>query len=366
MQALPEVLDPRDARPEVQRALCAWLAFQAEFAWHPERGLPLLERTGDPGSALRACGLARSVADPAGARALALLRRSRAVAVSIRSGAYPEALRRLADAPPLLLLRGDAAVLRARSVAVVGARAPSAYGLAMTRDIAGGLARAGLVVVSGLARGIDAAAHRAALEAPGRSIAVQGCGPDRVYPAAHRQLADRIAAHGAIVSELPPEAPPHKHHFPFRNRIISALAEAVVIVEARQRSGSLITARHAADQDVAVFAVPGPVTAPTSRGTNELLREGAFVALGAEDVLYKLGVDAAPVRAQATAGKRLAPPLRAILRALSLEPLMRDELGRRLGLEPEKLAPLLFELELDGRVASDRDGRLFAVSLRAT
>jgi DNA processing protein len=250
-----------------------------------------------------------------------------------------------------------------------------------------------VVVVSGLARGIDAAAHRGALEAGGRSIAVQACGPDRVYPSEHGALADRIARQGAVVTEFAPATAPLAHHFPLRNRLISGLSSALLVVEARERSGSLVTAGHAANQGVDVFAVPGAIDAPTSRGTNRLLRDGASVALEPRDLLDELrrggvwrptppaapqrrgrprpaSTRAAPARPgqDEDSGDRCSSPdrarTRAILAALSDSPATRDELIRRLGRAPAQLALELLELELEGRVAEDRDGRLRVVSPR--
>ena len=210
-------------------------------------------------------------------------------------------------------MRGDVDALAAPSVAIVGSRAATAYGLDTAYQLARDLARAGVVVVSGLARGIDGAAHRGALEAGGRTVAVLACGPDRVYPASHRGLARRIERQGAVVSELPLGTHPLPAFFPLRNRLISGMASAVVIVEARERSGSLITAGHAANQGVDVFAVPGPITAPTSAGPNRLLRDGAYVALEAADVLRELGI---PVPAGASpAGSASAATPRAARRA---------------------------------------------------
>jgi DNA processing protein len=288
--------------------------------------------------------------------ALRTLARAGAVAVPFPSPAYPPRLATLADPPPLLLVRGEVAALAGPAVAIVGSRAASAYGIAAARSLAAGLAQAGIVVVSGLARGIDAAAHRAALEAGGRTVAVQACGPELVYPPEHRALAGRIAAQGALVSELPPGSPPLAQHFPLRNRLISGLSDALVVVEARERSGSLISARHALDQGIDVLAVPGPIDSPTSAGTNRLLRDGAAPALGPEDVLEALG-RAAPQGERAAAESEPADP---VLAALRHEPATRDELARRLALEPERLALALLEHELEGRVVEDRDGRLRA------
>jgi DNA processing protein len=342
--------------------LDAWLGFQHAFAWHPAKGLLALAAFGDPLSALRGARLP-PLSQGAAEAARASLRASGAVALPFGCDEFPPSLAELADAPPLLHVRGDPTLLAAPSVAVVGSRAASVYGLSVARALGACFARAGLVVVSGLARGIDAAAHGAALEAGGATLAVQACGPDRVYPAAHRALASRIARRGAVVTEFPPGTPPRAAHFPLRNRLISGLARAVVVVEARERSGSLVTAGHAADQDRAVFAVPGPLGVATSAGTNRLLRDGAHVLLSADDVLQHLGLPPGSGRpAHAPGSARLAhapaPGDARLLRALVRGPASRDELARRVGAAPEALALGLLELLLSGAVAEDRDGRL--------
>ena len=293
-----------------------------------------------------------------------MLRSRAVVAVPFTASAYPERLRTLPDAAPLLLVRGDPAVLRRRAVAIVGARAATAYGLEVARRLAGPLAAAGIVIISGLARGIDSAAHREALVAGGLTIAFQACGPDRTYPAGHRDLADEVCASGAVVTEMPPGTPPRPAYFPLRNRLISGLAEIVIVVEARARSGSLVTARCALDQGRDVMAVPGPITAPTSEGPNRLLADGARPVLGPDDVFRELGIEppaatnptkgAAPVAASRREGSRE----RAILRSLAREPATKDALAHRLEVSPEVLALDLIELELAGRVGLDRDGRL--------
>jgi len=266
-------------------------------------------------------------------------------------------------------VRGDLAALGAPGVAIVGSRAASVYGLTIARGLATRFSRAGLVVISGLARGIDAAAHQAALDAGGRTLAVQACGPERVYPAAHRGLAERIVrGGGAVVTEFPPGTAPRAAHFPLRNRLISALARAVVVVEARERSGSLVTAGHAAEQDRDVFAVPGPLDSPTSAGTNRLLRDGAFALTSADDVLQKLGLPPAAGAGDfaAAAAPRAGSIEARVLRALRAAPATRDELARRLGTTPGELALAVLELELTGMIAADRDGRLRSIAaLRA-
>jgi DNA processing protein len=351
-----DVLDARE--PACHARLVAWLALQREFVRRPQklpervRGAEALVR---PWAAASVAPLARAEAESA----LAQLARGAVRAVPIASPAYPERLRRLRDAPVLLLVRGTPALLLVRAVAIVGPRAPTEAGRATARRLAADLARAGLAIVSGLARGVDAAAHEAALEAGGATLAFQACGPEQVYPAAHRALAARIAAQGAVVTEFPPGTPPLAPYFPLRNRLISALAEAVIVVEARERSGSLVTARLAADQGIDVWAVPGPLGVPTSAGTNRLIQQGAGLVIEAGDVLERLGLAApAAARPPETPAGGLAG---ALLRALASRALSRDELPAALGRTPAELAAALLELELAGRVREERDGRLHVV-----
>ena len=204
---------------------------------------------------------------------------------------YPQLLAEISDPPECLWSRGDRAAFTHIGVAVIGARAASQEGLAAAYEIAFDLARAGVVVVSGLARGVDSAAHRGALDGGGRTIGVLGTGIDKVYPAENAELSDQIAASGLLVTEFPPGASPEDWHFPRRNRIISGLSRAVVIVEAREQSGSLITARLAADQGRDVMAVPGTIVGGRNRGANALLRDGAKLVESAVDILQELGLD---------------------------------------------------------------------------
>lgn len=299
--------------------------------------------------------------------------------------AYPACLRALDDAPPVLAVRGHPEVLGRDAVAIVGARAATRAARAFARSLARDLARAGLVIVSGLARGIDAEAHRGALEAEGVTIGVLACGVDRIYPPEHRALALQIMATGAVVSELPLGTLPRPLHFPLRNRIISGLVRAVVVVEARRRSGSLITVRHALDQGREVFVVPGSVEGPFAAGTNQLLREGARAIQSARDLLDDLGFEASrpgSVRAgSACASRRFASRsivgrgalveggpdaecaasagLEAQLEALLVDgPRTADELLLESGGDPGRVATALLELELAGRIVAERDGRL--------
>lgn len=359
------VLDPADPRPEVRARVHAWLALQRHAALQPARARVLLADRADPVSALAALA-GRSPSQALRSGELEAVRAALAGVLLVPFGAavYPGRFAELADAPPLLAVRGDPAHLASPFVAIVGARAPTKLGLAVARRLASELAERGLGVVSGLARGIDAAAHRGALAARGVTVAMLGCGPDRVYPPEHAALAAAIAAAGAVVSELPVGAPPARHHFPLRNRLISALSRAVVVVEARPRSGSLVTVRHALDQGREVLAVPGSVDAPTSQGPNELLRAGAWPVLDASDVLAAIGIGPATPRERGGGPRPHAPaPPDAegtdpILRALRHEPATRDELAARLRVGARELAQRLLPLQLAGRVVEERDGRL--------
>lgn len=366
-------LDPRvalAAPSAAQARVHAWLALQARGALEPTAARAALERAGgEPAAALRRLGgeSPAAVLDGAALRAACrALAEAGARLLPFGAPAYPERLAALADPPPLLAVRGDPAALGGPLVAIVGARRASPYGVGAARALARQLVGLGFGIVSGLAWGIDAAAHRGALEAGGRTVGVLGCGADRVYPREHQALADEMTRAGAVVSELPPGAEPLKHHFPLRNRLISGLAEALVVVEARAHSGSRISAEHAAEQGREVLAVPGPIDAPTSEGPNLLLRDGAAPALDASDVLRALGrhdeAEAWLRRRRRGAGAdgdaALAPEARALLAALRGAPATRDELAARLGLAPAALAPRLLALELDGRIAEDRAGRL--------
>ena len=298
---------------------------------------------------------------PARDRAAELVARCRATGdhvVGWTCAAYPPALRSLPDPPLALWVRGDPAVLSRPAVAVVGSRAARSAAVEVSTMLATDLARCGLVVVSGLARGVDAAAHRGAL-ATGRTAAVLGTGIDIVYPGGHRALADAVATAGALVSEFLPGTPPRAHHFPLRNRILSGLVRAVVVVEASERSGSLITARLAAEQGREVMVVPGDVRGGANRGGHALLRDGARLVEQAADVLDELGWHPRPLRSDAEAGEAEAgaavPAVLEVLQRTGGLPL--DELSTRLGTAPPLLLRDLLDFELAGRVVRDGTGR---------
>ena len=263
---------------------------------------------------------------------------------------FPPLLRAIHDPPPGLFLRGegDVELLVRPAVAVVGARACSAYGRQVARSLGRDLAAAGLVVVSGLARGVDAESHRGALESGGITVAVLGCGIDRDYPAAHRELARQIAASGLVLSEYAPGVEPAPWRFPARNRIVAGLCAATVVVEARERSGALITADFALEEGREVFAVPGEITSALSAGSNALLRLGATPLAAVEDVLESYGISA-PEPAALDLSSQALGVLERIREAAS----GADELARAAGLGAGELAAALTELELAGAIREE-------------
>ena len=268
--------------------------------------------------------------------------------------AYPRTLLELPDPPPVLFALGNTGLLSRAAIAIVGSRQATPQGIEDACAFARTLAEAGLTVVSGLAQGIDAAAHRGALDTAASTIAVMG-----VYPASQRDLAHAIAARGCIVTQFAPGTPPLKAHFPQRNRIISGLAKGVLVVEAAPHSGSLITARLAAEQGRDVFAVPGSIHSPLSKGPHRLIRDGAKLVETAQDVLSELGLaSGGPADAGAAAGTPDGDPVRdRLLGAMGHGPVDLDRLVGRTGLAAEAIAAALVHLEIDGRVSSLPGGR---------
>ncbi len=287
---------------------------------------------------------------------------------------YPQALMDIPDAPPILWALGDISLLNRPAVGIVGARNASSLGVRMARRLGAGLSEAGFTVVSGLARGIDTAAHEAALEAEGRTIAVMAGGIDVIYPAENAPLASSLDVAGCRISEHPPGLEPQARHFPLRNRIVAGLSRAVIVVEAATKSGSLITAKAALDYGRDVMAVPGHPFDARASGCNILIRDGALLIRGPQDVLEALG---APTSATPEPEMRLSPlpgpaatqrPLKEvallhsmILNRLGPSPLAEDQLMRDLNVTPAQLAPELLTLELDGRIARQPGGLLARV-----
>lgn len=276
-------------------------------------------------------------------RYVAELRRQDIRWLARSASAFPRALASIFDPPVGIFVRGarDAELLERAAVSIVGARSCSPYGASVARTLGRELAAAGLVIVSGLARGVDGEAHRGALDTGGITVAVLGCGVDRVYPAAHAELARRVMERGLIVSEYAPGVEPAPWRFPARNRIIAGLSAATVVVEARERSGALITADLAIEEGREVFAVPGEITSALSAGTNALLRVGATALTSAMDVLEAFGIAAGE-------GERaeLSPAAERMLARLRDRPAAADELGRALAVPAAEVAIALAELEL--------------------
>ncbi len=291
-------------------------------------------------------------------RELDAIERGRIEVRSVLDPTYPARLKMIADPPPLLYITGTLTEQDGLAVAIVGARRATAAGRAMTEELSHDLAGAGMTVVSGLACGVDAAAHRGALAAQGRTIAVLGCGVDRTYPPEHEQLRRQIEERGAILSEVSMGAPPHSHHFPRRNRIISGLSLGVIVTEAAINSGSLITARLAAEQGREVFAVPGFVKEDTSRGTNALLKEGAALIERAQDVIDAILPQLEPalrLRLQPSQEKtecrdHFGKEEQRVYDVLSYNPLTVDEVIVTTGLSVSTVMVSLLSLELRQRV----------------
>jgi DNA processing protein len=325
----------------------------------------LLDRFGSPEAALAAWPRDRPAppTEQAAAREMAALAKLGGRFIFLDDPAYPPLLARLADAPPVLAVQGDVSLLPRRQVGIVGARNASGPGRRIAEELAAGLTMAGVVVTSGMARGIDAAAHQGALGAHGRTIAVVAGGLDMPYPPEHAGLQARILAEGgAVVAEAPLGTAPFASHFPRRNRIVAGLVLGLVVVEAALRSGSLITARLASEAGREVFAMPGSPLDPRARGSNDLLRQGASFAESAEDVLAAL--PAAPLDLPLLAPRPQAPvasesqPLVAdaagdaqkVLELIGFTPQGVDDLARRCHLSAPIVQAILLDLELSGLV----------------
>jgi len=327
---------PADGSDQLARAV------QARLAIGPDQMAAALERT------------------PA---ALADARRAGFEPVVWQDPRYPPLVAEIHDPPPVLWVRGRSEALTAPAVALVGARAATTQALETARSLAAGLARRGVVVVSGLARGVDSAAHRGALEVDGATVGVLGSGGDRLYPPEHAGLAAEMARRGAVVTELAPGVGPLPEHFPLRNRIISGLARALVVVEAAERSGSLITARLALEQGREVMAVPGSTLGGRNRGAHALIRDGAKLVETPDDILEEL-LGFMPVDEGSGDGCNVLLEDELTLAMRQGEPCSVDELSARTGLAPGPLLARLLELELAGRVARVGGGRFVLAGRR--
>lgn len=283
--------------------------------------------------------------------------------VTLADASYPQTLLEIADPPTLLYVKGRVGLLNGRALAIVGARNATAQGAVNAEQFARELSRGGMTIVSGLALGCDASAHTGALDGPGSTIAVIGTGADRIYPSRNQELARRIAENGAIVSEFPLGMPALRENFPRRNRIISGLSCGVLVVEAAARSGTLITARLAGEQGREVFAIPGSIHSPLSKGCHQLIRQGAKLVDDARDILSELQVVAA---ASAGGDATETPPdavgVPVLLDAMGFDPIGIDLLSQHTGLTADTLSAMLLSLELESRVALLSDGRFQRIS----
>jgi DNA processing protein len=292
---------------------------------------------------------------------LAAARAERIEAMRAASKMYPALLRAIVDPPPILWTRGKLEPLIQPGVAIVGSRAASTYALEVAARLAADLGSRGIVVVSGLARGVDAAAHRGCLEGGGRTVAVLGSGLNRIYPAEHDELAAAICANGTLISEHGPGVPPLPEHFPLRNRLISGISLAVVVVEANEKSGSLITARCALDQGRDVMAVPGSVLGGRNRGSHALLKDGAKVVETADDILEELGWSAgAAVRSGAEISANPLSTDELLLKLTPGETYDLDEMSATVGLTGSHLLARLTQWEMRGNVKKIAGGRYVA------
>ena len=350
---------PGATRQRVAFALTS-VASAAELVRASDRSLEKLGFAEHTRSALRAASPAVLDSD------ISWLQASDRHLLPLTSPHYPALLAALPDAPPALYVRGSLEVLATPQLAIVGSRHPTASGRDTAFRFAAHLARCGLAITSGLAEGIDGASHRGALAAGGVTIAVCGTGLDRAYPEQHAELAESIAASGALVSEFAPGTPPRREQFPQRNRLISGLSLGTLVVEAARQSGSLITARCASEQGREVFAIPGSIHNPMSRGCHRLIRDGAKLVETADDILTELRIPlsaavAAPLapapQARAQNGERLDKEYEILLDALGFDALGVDALVERSGLKPDAVASMLLILELQGQVEVRPGGR---------
>ena len=330
-------------------------------AWDASSGE--LRAAGLDAATVTACVAARERVNPDDE--LELLHRHGVEAITWHDDAYPRLLREIYDLPPVLFIKGKLLPVDEWSVAVVGTRRVSVYGRQAAEEMARGLAANRVTVVSGLARGVDGIAHRAAIEAGGRSIAVLACGLDMVYPPEHKRLAEQIAEQGAVISDYAIGTQPRSEFFPRRNRILSGISLGVLVVEGDIKSGALITARQALEQNREVFAVPGSIYSPNSRGTNKLIQDGeAKLTLDVQDILAELNLSMAAQQIEMT---ELIPPDETesvLLRFLGAEPLHIDDVRRESGLPIATVTSALAMLELKGLVR--QVGRMNYVRARET
>lgn len=342
-----------------------WVGFNLVRGIGPKRMRMLLDHFGNLRAAWEASALslagagldARSISSLQETRSKVSLDREMervqaagAAVLTWQDAEYPKPLRKIPASPPVLYVRGKMLPRDEMAVAVVGTRKASTYGREVAHMLTSELARCGVTIVSGLARGIDGEAHRAALSAGGRTLAVLGSGVDVIYPGEHRDLAERIAQNGALVSECPMGAKPEAGNFPARNRIISGLSLGTLVVEAGRESGALVTARHALEQGRDVFAVPGNILAAGSRGVNEMIRDGAKTVVSAEDILQELNLNMVTEFVEARESLPGTDDETRLLNQMEAEPVHVDDLVRATGMPVADVNSALILMELKGMV----------------
>ncbi len=355
-----------------------WLGWQIILPGMAKRIWNLIERFGSPAAAwnatagelVRTGGCSVETASALDKRKAGLdlqieldrLEEAGITYILYEESSYPELLKTIFDPPPGLFIRGSLLPADSLAVAVVGSRRPTPYGLAVAEKMAEEMARAGIIVVSGMARGIDSSAHRGALKAGGCTIAVLGCGLDVVYPRENRRLKEDISSCGAVISEYPLGSLPEAWHFPVRNRIISGLSKATVVVEAGERSGALITADCALEQGRDVLAVPGNISSPLSKGPNRLIKQGARLVEKTEDILEEIGVGSlfGAENGKTPSLPQLTEEEEAVYRLLSHEPVDLDKLVALANLPVQEVLAALMFLEIKGLVRQ-LPGRLYVL-----
>lgn len=295
--------------------------------------------------------------------------------VTILDPVYPQRLKMIPDPPPLLYMTGDLKEFDHQALAIVGSRKSTPTGRAITQQLSGNLAGLGFTIVSGLARGIDAAAHQGAIEAGGRTLAILGCGIDCTYPAEHKNLRQQVENHGGVLSEFPPGTPPRGYNFPVRNRVISGISMGVVVTEAAAQSGSLVTARLANEQNREVFAIPGSVSNPMSRGPHLLIKQGAKLVEGLEDILEELfpQLDASfRDRIRGYEGPNVPQPPQleqeeeSLYNSISLEPISLDDVISKNSFPPSEAVSILLGLEIKGFIRQLPGARYVRASIKRT
>lgn len=346
-------------------SLKAWLALSLTRGLGGESARRLLKEFGSPDAVFAAsisslksvvkadvaAEIGKGIADDVIAPTLAWLQDSDNHIVTLADSDYPQALLNIPDPPLLLYVKGRLDLLNRSALAIVGSRSATPQGINNALAFAKSLSDAGLCIISGMAHGIDAAAHRGAMRGQGSSIAIVGTGLDKVYPAANRDLAHALAQQGALISEFPLGTPPLAANFPRRNRLISGMSLGCLVVEASLQSGSLITARLALEQGRDVFAIPGSIHAPQSKGCHALLKQGAKLVETAQDILEELGsLLVSPTRNTATHGTDQQGQDSALLEHLGFDPVDVDTLSVRCGLTIAELSAMLLTLELNGRI----------------